>query len=40
MAILSGTERLIRIADSLANDNGGELPENWLSLLEQQRGIT
>lgn len=37
MAILSGTERLIRIADGLANHNGGELPEDWLSLLEQKR---
>ena len=37
MAILSGTERLIRIADGLAEANGGDLPDDWLSLLEQKR---
>ena len=37
MAILSGTERLIRIVDGLAETNGGNLPENWLSILEQKR---
>jgi type IV secretion system protein VirB4 len=37
MAILSGTEWLIRVTDGLAEKNGGTLPDNWLSLLEQKR---
>jgi type IV secretion system protein VirB4 len=37
MAILSGTERLIRLADRLTEEYGGELPPDWISLLEQRR---
>ena len=37
MAILSGTERLIRLTDRLAEEHGGELPADWISLLEQRR---
>jgi type IV secretion system protein VirB4 len=39
MAILSGTERLIRLTDRLAEEHGGELPPNWISLLEQRRRL-
>ena len=37
MAILSGTERLIRLADRIAEEHGGALPPDWISLLEQRR---
>jgi type IV secretion system protein VirB4 len=37
MAILSGTERLIRLADRLAEEHGGSLPPDWISLLEERR---
>lgn len=37
MAILSGTERLIRLADRLAEEHGGSLPPDWISLLEQRK---
>jgi type IV secretion system protein VirB4 len=39
MAILSGTERLIRLTDRLAEEHGGELPTDWISLLEQRRRL-
>jgi len=37
MAILSGTERLIRLADRINEEHGGSLPPDWISLLEQRR---
>jgi type IV secretion system protein VirB4 len=37
MAILSGTERSIRLADRIAEEHGGTLPADWISLLEQRR---
>jgi len=37
LAVLAGTERLIRLAEGIAAEHGGVLPENWLSLLEQRR---
>jgi type IV secretion system protein VirB4 len=37
MTILSGTERLIRLAEGIAGDHDGVLPDNWLFLLEQRR---
>jgi type IV secretion system protein VirB4 len=37
MAILSGTERLIRLADRLAGEHGGGLPTDWIDLLDQRR---
>lgn len=37
MTILSGTERLIRLADGIAEEHGGQLPHDWISLLEQRR---
>jgi len=36
MAILSGTERLIRLADRIAEEHDGALPDDWLFLLDQR----
>jgi type IV secretion system protein VirB4 len=37
MAILSGTERLIRLAEGIADEHGGALPDDWLCLFERRR---
>ncbi len=36
MAILSGTEHLIRLTDRIADEHNGTLPDDWIFLLEQR----
>ena len=36
MAILSGTEHLIRLTDRIADEHNGTLPDDWILLLEQR----
>jgi len=37
LAVLSGTERLIRLAEGIAEEHGGALPDDWLTLFERRR---